>query len=212
VGRWPIASSCPSVRLKKARPGRPAPEAERRAGASAEDGGGRRFCIARNSAPPFHKELFLALFLGAEGENRRAKPLLADRVGLKPRITEGHERATGLVAAFRERETRRIFGEWRSHIGRDARPKGEIRFAPLSWKAPPLPPLLEGVAESVALAPISACSRIGSAPVPPSLRSQAHGRSRLGHSPSQRQGDRHTRAQAVGGSPRRRGWHRPFLC
>ena len=126
------------------------------------------------------------------------QPLLAHRVGLKPRITEGYERATGLVAAFRERETRRIFGEWRSHIGRDARPKGEIRFAPLSWKAPPLPPLLGGVAESVALAPISACSRIGSAPVPPSLRSQAHGRSRLGHSPSQRQGDRHTRAQAVG--------------
>jgi hypothetical protein len=80
-------------------------------------------------------------------------------------------------------------------------PKREIRFAPLSWKAPPLPPLLEGVAESVALAPISACSRIGSAPVPPSLRPHAHGRSRLGHSPSQRQGDRHTRAQAVGGKP-----------
>ena len=51
VGRWPIASSCPSVRLKEARPGRPAPGAKRRAEASAEDGGGRRFCFARNSAP-----------------------------------------------------------------------------------------------------------------------------------------------------------------
>jgi hypothetical protein len=28
------------------------------------------------------------------------QPLLADRVGLKPRITEGYERATGLIAAF----------------------------------------------------------------------------------------------------------------
>jgi hypothetical protein len=49
-----------------------------------------------------------------------------------------------------------------------------------SWKAPPLPPFLEGVAEDIALASISACSRIWSAPVPPSLRRQAHGRGRLG--------------------------------
>jgi hypothetical protein len=49
---------------------------------------------------PFHKKLFLALFLGAEGENRRVQPLLADRVGLKPRITEGYERAMGFVAAL----------------------------------------------------------------------------------------------------------------
>jgi hypothetical protein len=74
--------------------------AKPKAGASAQDGGGRRFCIARNSAPPFHKKLFLALFLGAEGENRRVQPLLADRVGLKPRITEGYERAMGFVAAL----------------------------------------------------------------------------------------------------------------
>jgi hypothetical protein len=49
--------------------------------------------------PAFHEKLFLALFLGVEGENRRVQPLLAARVGLKPRITEGYERATGLVAA-----------------------------------------------------------------------------------------------------------------
>jgi hypothetical protein len=36
-----------------------------------------------------------------------------------------------------------------------------------------LTPLLEGVAENVALAPVSAFPRIWSVPVPPSLRSQA---------------------------------------
>jgi hypothetical protein len=36
-----------------------------------------------------------------------------------------------------------------------------------------LPPLLEGVAGNVALAPVSACPRIWSVPVLPSLRSQA---------------------------------------
>jgi hypothetical protein len=42
-------------------------------------------------------------------------------------------------------------------------PKREIRFAPLSWKAPLLPPLLEGgVADNVAPAPISACFGIWS--------------------------------------------------
>ena len=49
-----------------------------------------------------------------------------------------------------ERETRRVFGEWPSPIDRDATPKREIRFAPLSWKAPLLPPLREGVADNVA--------------------------------------------------------------
>lgn len=55
-------------------------------------------------------------------------------------------------------------------------PKREIRFAPLSWKAPHLPPRLEGVAESVPLALTVACSRIRSGPVSPSLRRQAYGR------------------------------------
>ena len=71
--------------------------------------------------PPFHEKLFLALFLGAEGENRRVQPLLADRVGLKPRITEGYERATGLVAAVSRARDEKDFREWPSHIGRDAR-------------------------------------------------------------------------------------------
>jgi len=42
-----------------------------------------------------------------------------------------------------------------------------------------LPPLLEGVAETVALAPVLAFSRIWSVPVPPNVRPQAHGRGRL---------------------------------
>src|ERR1700683_3835576 len=49
-----------------------------------------------------------------------------------------------------ERETRRVFGEWPSLIDRDATHKCEIRFAPLTWKAPLLPPMLEGVADNVA--------------------------------------------------------------
>jgi hypothetical protein len=48
----------------------------------------------------------------------------------------------------------------------------------------PRPRSLKGVAENVALATISACSRICSVSAPPSLRRQAHGRSRLGHTPS----------------------------
>ena len=47
-------------------------------------------------------------------------------------------------------------------------PKREVRFAP-PLEGAPLPPLLEGVAENVALASISACSRIGSVSIPPSL-------------------------------------------
>ena len=63
--------------------------------------------------PSFHEKLFLALFLGgAEGENRRVQPLLADRVGLKPRITEGYERATGLIAALSRARDEKDFREW----------------------------------------------------------------------------------------------------
>jgi hypothetical protein len=83
----------------------------------------------------------------------------------------------------RERERRRIFGNGRRTLAATPAPKRETRFGPPSWRALPLPPLLEGVAENVALAPISACSRIWSVPVPPSLRRQAHGRSRLGRFP-----------------------------
>ena len=68
---------------------------------------------------------------------------------------------------------RRIFGEWPSHIGRDARSQRETRFDPRVGGRCPCPPLMEGVVENVALAPVSACSRIWSVSVPPSLRSQA---------------------------------------
>ena len=62
VGRRP--NSCPSVRLKEARPGRPASGAKRRAGASAE--GRRREAILYREefGPLFHEKLFLALFSG----------------------------------------------------------------------------------------------------------------------------------------------------
>ena len=69
---------------------------------------------------------------------------------------------------------RRIFGKWPSHIGRDARRQARDPLRSPSWRALPLPPLLESVAENVALAPISACSRIWSVSVPSSLRRQAH--------------------------------------
>ena len=76
---------------------------------------------------------------GAEGENRRAQPLLADRVGLKPRITEGYERAMGLVAAFLRARDEKDFREWPSHIGRDARSQARDPLRSPSWRALPLP-------------------------------------------------------------------------
>src|SRR5271166_5242151 len=54
----------------------------RRAGAHAEDGEGRRICLARNSAQP--KGKFVA--------RSRCWP---NGLGLRPRITEGNELATG---------------------------------------------------------------------------------------------------------------------
>ena len=95
-----------------------------------------------------------------------------------------------------ERETRRVFGEWPSPIDRDATPKREIRFAPLSRKAPLLPPLLEGVADNVALAPISASSRIERAKsVELAVKRMADAVSSV---LSLNEGDRHVRAQFVG--------------
>ena len=77
------------------------------------------------------------------------QPLLADRVGLKPRITEGYERATGLVAALLRARDEKDFREWPSHIGRDAGSQARDPLRSPSWRALPLPPLLEGVAENV---------------------------------------------------------------
>ena len=56
----------------------------------------------------------------------------------------------GFVAAFSRAQDEKGFREWPSPIDRDATPKCEIRFAPLAWKAPLLPPMLEGVADNVA--------------------------------------------------------------
>jgi hypothetical protein len=74
---------------------------------------------------------------GAEGENRRVQPLLADRVGLKPRITEGYERATGPVAALLRARDERDFREWPSHIGRDAHLQARDLFrSPVGRRCP----------------------------------------------------------------------------
>jgi len=119
--------------------------------------------------------------LGAEGENRRVQPLLADRVGLKPRITEGYERATGLVAALSRARMRRIFG--RRTLAVMPAPKRKTRFAPLSWRALPLPRSLKASRKT------SPCTgfglfpdmeRVGSS----ELALSSAGRGRLGRSPS----------------------------
>ena len=77
----------------------------------------------------------------------------------------------GLVAALSESARREGFSvNGRRTLAATPASKRETRFRSSSWRALPLPPLLEGVAENVALAPVSACSRIWSVPVPPSLR------------------------------------------
>ena len=94
-------------------------------------GGRRREAILfrEEFGPPFVRTLSWPLNLwGAEGENRRAQPLLADRVGLKPRTTEGHERAIGLVAAFVRARDEKGLREWSWHIAATPAPKCEIRF------------------------------------------------------------------------------------
>ena len=78
------------------------------------------------------------------------QPLLADRVGLKPRITEGYERATGLIAALSRARDEKDFREWPSHIGRDARLQARDPFR-YRLEGAALAPLLEGVAENAAL-------------------------------------------------------------
>ena len=78
------------------------------------------------------------------------QPLLADRVGLKPRITEGYERATGLIAALSRARDEKDFREWPSHIGRHARLQARDPFR-YRLEGAALAPLLEGVAENAAL-------------------------------------------------------------
>ena len=149
--------------------------------------------------PPLHKKLFLALFFwGAEGENRRAQPLLADRVGLKPRITEGYERAMGLVAASQERETRRIFGNGCRNWPRRPPPSTRLGSVPNFGGRCPCSPLPEGVAGNVALASISACSRIWSAPVRRACDVKRMAEAVSGLLPREDKAICHARAQSVG--------------
>src|SRR5208282_882711 len=79
-GRWPIASAFPSVRHKKPGLGGLHPKGR----SPAEDGEGRRICLARNSAL-------------AEGEIRRTQPLSAERVGLKAAHNRGECAGDGLL-------------------------------------------------------------------------------------------------------------------
>ena len=134
--------------------------------------------------PPFVRIFSWPLiFWGAEGENRRAQPLLADRVGLKPRITEGHERAMGLVAAFVRARDEKGLREWPWHIAATPAPKCEIRFTPPIGGRCLCTDCSKPSRTTSPLASILASSRIWSAPLPLSLRRQAHGRGRVGSSP-----------------------------
>src|SRR5271166_1340024 len=70
----------------------------RRAGAHAEDGEGRRICLARNSAQPKGKFV----------ERSRCRP---NGLGLRPRTTEGNALAMGSLAA-RCRRTKKGSPKW----------------------------------------------------------------------------------------------------
>src|SRR5271157_1303749 len=89
-GRWPIACAFPLGSGTKS-PARAA--CTRRAGAHAEDGEGRRICLARNSAKPKGKFV----------DRSRCWP---NGLGSRPRITEGNELAMGSLAARCRRETK----------------------------------------------------------------------------------------------------------
>src|SRR5271167_3923390 len=79
--RWPIASAFPlGSGTKKPGPGGLHPKGR----SAAEDGEGRRICLARNSAL-------------AEGEIRRTQPLSAERVGLKAAHNRGECAGDGLL-------------------------------------------------------------------------------------------------------------------
>ena len=87
--------------LKKARPRAGAAPGAGAKGRSVSGGRRREAILLREEfGPPFMRNSSWPYSWGAEGENRRLQPLPADRVGLKPPITEGYERAMGLVAAF----------------------------------------------------------------------------------------------------------------
>src|SRR5271166_6542997 len=105
----------------------------RRAGAHAEDGEGRRICLARNSAL-------------AEGEIRRTQPLLAERVGLKAAHNRGECAGDGLllrpVVGARQKD---LLNGWR------AEPATSLPKIPTCFRRPILmallfrPPFREGV-------------------------------------------------------------------
>jgi hypothetical protein len=132
-------------------------------------GGRRREAILfrEEFGPPFVRTFSWPLNLWeAEGENRRAQPLFADRVGLKPRITEGHERAMGLVAAFVRARDEKDLREWPWHIAAPPAPKCEIRFTPPIGGRCLCTDCSKPSRRTSPLASILASSRIWSAPLP----------------------------------------------
>jgi hypothetical protein len=91
-------------------------------------------------------------------------------------------------------------------------PKREIRFAPLSWKAPLLPPLLEGGSRTTSpRRPSRPVSEYGAAPALPSSRNQALGRGCLGRSTLVKTRRSPCPCSVCRGCPRRRGRGRRFL-
>jgi len=92
--------------------------------------------------------------------------LLAARVGLKPRITEGHERAMGLVAAFLRARDEKGLREWPWHIAATPAPKCEIRFTPPIGGRCLCTDCSKPSRTTSPLASILAPSRIWSAPLP----------------------------------------------
>src|SRR5208282_3833807 len=105
----------------------------RRAAAHAEDGEGRRICLARNSAL-------------AEGEIRRAQPLLAERVGLKAAHNRGECAGDGLllrpVIGARKEDLR---NDWRAEPATPLPKDPDLLLPPDPDGPPVLPPFREGV-------------------------------------------------------------------
>jgi hypothetical protein len=93
---------------------------------------------------------------------------------------------------------RRIFGEWPSHIGRDARSQAQDPLRSPSWRTLPLPALLEGVAENVALPgrPVPGYGACRSAELATAVKRMAKAVPAI--LPREDKGDGHARAQSVG--------------
>ena len=118
-------------------------------GPKRSEGRRRAAKLFREEFGPLYEKLFCLINRGAEGEIRQPKPLLADRVGLKPRITEGHERAMGFVAAFSRARDEKDFREWPSQLAATPAPSARLDSLP-HLEGAAFAPTLECVADNVA--------------------------------------------------------------